>query len=234
MRRPSGHWAIPRARTACAGRPSRRSPRKSMRPAVGRSSPEIARTVVLLPAPLAPKRQTSSPWSTRSETPWSTSTAPYATRTSSSVSKDLVRPEVGPDHLGVPLDRAGRALGDRAAIVEHDDAVAEPHDQVHVVLDQEHAQPARADALDEPHQPLGLDRVEPGRRLVQQQHRWIGGEGHREPEEPLLAAREIAREGVRLVAETDEVEDRPGALAEPPLVAAARRGGADHLPEGHT
>src|SRR5438105_10103999 len=117
MRRPSGHWAMPFLSTAWAGRPSRRSPRKLMLPAVGRRSPEIARTVVLLPAPLAPSRHTSSPASTRRLTPCSTSTAPYATDTPSSVSKDLSRAQVGADHVRVSLDLRGCALGDLLSVV---------------------------------------------------------------------------------------------------------------------
>ena len=42
----------------------------------GRSSPEIVFAVVVLPAPLAPSRHTSSPAETRRLTPRSTSTLP--------------------------------------------------------------------------------------------------------------------------------------------------------------
>ena len=35
-----------------------------------------------------------------------------------------------------------RALGDLLAVVEHGDAVGDAHDDAHVVLDQQHRQPA--------------------------------------------------------------------------------------------
>src|SRR6266545_2514208 len=206
MRRPSGHCAMPEASTACAGRPSRRSPRKLMRPARGCRSPEIVRTVVLFPAPLAPRRQTSSPDATVRETPWSTSTAPYATVTSSSVSKGLVRSEVGADDLGVALDLRRGALGDLLTVVQDDDPITEAHHQLHVVLHEQHAHPASPQVADEPHEAAGLHGIEPRRRLVEEQDRRRGPERNRQTEEPLLAAREVAGKDVRLGAEADEVE----------------------------
>ena len=41
-----------------------------------RTVPEIARSVVVLPAPFAPSTETDSPFSTVSDTPWSALTAP--------------------------------------------------------------------------------------------------------------------------------------------------------------
>src|SRR4030095_8993624 len=48
--------------------------------------------------------------------------------------------EVGLDHLGVSLDLGRRALGDARAVVEHGDPVGDPHDHLHLVLDEEHRQ----------------------------------------------------------------------------------------------
>ena len=47
--------------------------------------------------------------------------------------------EVGGGDVEVGADLARRALGQRRAAVEHVDAVADVHDQRHVVVDQEHA-----------------------------------------------------------------------------------------------
>src|SRR5712691_8675587 len=44
--------------------------------------------------------------------------------------------EIGVDHGLVFLDLVGRAVGDLAAVVEHDDAIGKVHDHPHVVLDQ--------------------------------------------------------------------------------------------------
>ena len=51
-------------------------PSKVMLPRVGGTSPEIVRSVVLLPAPLAPMRVTISPGSTCREMPFRASTGP--------------------------------------------------------------------------------------------------------------------------------------------------------------
>ena len=50
--------------------------------------------------------------------------------------------EVRLDHARVVADRVGRALRDRVPEVERDDAIAGLQDQRHVVLDDEHADPA--------------------------------------------------------------------------------------------
>ena len=43
--------------------------------------------------------------------------------------------QIGLDDLGVGLDLGGQALGQQHAVVEHVDALADAHDQLHVVLD---------------------------------------------------------------------------------------------------
>ncbi len=59
-----------------AGTASSDSPRKRTSPPRGGRSPEMARSVVVLPAPFEPSKVTISPSSTRSETPNSTCTSP--------------------------------------------------------------------------------------------------------------------------------------------------------------
>ena len=75
-RRPSGQWAMPRSRTCGGEQSAMSSPSNMMLPRAGRSSPEIARRVVLLPAPLAPIRATSWPSQRESDTPFSAATLP--------------------------------------------------------------------------------------------------------------------------------------------------------------
>ena len=74
-RRPSGTCAMPSATISCALRPTMERPSKTMSPIGGLSRPEIARSVVDLPAPLDPSRVTTSPASTSSEMPWTASVA---------------------------------------------------------------------------------------------------------------------------------------------------------------
>ena len=71
MRRPSGTCEIPSRTMASAPRRLIEWPSKKISPDAGRISPEIVRSVVLLPAPLAPSSVTISPGSTRSEIPLS-------------------------------------------------------------------------------------------------------------------------------------------------------------------
>ena len=54
-----------------------------------------------------------------------------------------LRPEVGLDDGGVSADLGGRARGDDRPEVEHVDLVADPHDERHVVLDEQDGEPGR-------------------------------------------------------------------------------------------
>ena len=70
-------WTIPRVTTSAGsfrwiGCPSHSIVPLVTSPRSVRSSPEIAFRVVLLPAPLAPRRATMPPAGTRSETPFNT------------------------------------------------------------------------------------------------------------------------------------------------------------------
>ncbi len=67
---------MPRLTTLCAGIRSIRSPRKRTSPLASPSRAEMLRSVVVLPAPLAPSSVTISPLPTVSEMPRSAVTAP--------------------------------------------------------------------------------------------------------------------------------------------------------------
>src|SRR3954466_6186439 len=100
-------------------------PSKVMAPEASGSSPLIARSVVVLPAPLAPISVTSSPSRTSRLTPRSAGTLPYRTVMPSTRSTAHPFAEIGADHLGMAAHRPGRPLGDLAPLVEHDDVVGD-------------------------------------------------------------------------------------------------------------
>ncbi len=76
MPRPSGACAMPRATSSCEASRVTSSPRKRRAPPEGRSIFEIARRVVVLPAPFAPMSATTSPAGTSSVIPRSASMPP--------------------------------------------------------------------------------------------------------------------------------------------------------------
>ncbi|OPZ63219.1 MAG: hypothetical protein BWY85_01823 [Firmicutes bacterium ADurb.Bin506] len=100
---PSGACTTPRP-TMCSGASmSMPLPISSMLPAEGRTTPDIALRVVVLPAPLEPRSATTSPSRTSSDTPVSALIRPYDTsmlRTLSTASPPL------PDTPGSPGDCA--------------------------------------------------------------------------------------------------------------------------------
>ena len=71
MPRPSGTCDSPSATISCAGRPPIWRPSNATVPADGFTRPEIARSVVVLPAPFAPISAHTWPASTLNDTPLS-------------------------------------------------------------------------------------------------------------------------------------------------------------------
>src|SRR3954468_5795570 len=155
----------------------------------------IACSVVDLPAPLGPIRPTISWRPTRRLRSRTAETLPYRTSTPSSWSAGgsgiaLHRrlAEIGGRDIEVAANLLGRARGERPALVEDVDAVADAHHERHVVVDQQHAGVVRvADAthhVGELGAP-GLRRA--GRRLVHQHEGRLGDERPGDAEPALVA-----------------------------------------------
>ena len=136
------------------------------------TSPEMARSVDVFPAPFGPISATTSPIFTSTSMPRTASTGPYETsspRISSIESVDLRDAEVGVDDPLVLEHRGGVADGDEVTQLEHRDPVAEPRDEVELVVDDEERHALVAEVYEIPREVLGLRRVEARRRLVEQQ-----------------------------------------------------------------
>src|SRR2546430_330535 len=129
-----------------------RRPRNETLPSVGRVSPEIVRKIVVFPAPLAPIKVTISPAATSMDTPRTASIPPYATcrsRTDNRIPSACGPAKVRLDHFRVTLDLVRRSFRDLLAVIQDDDAVGYPHDEAHVVFDNDDRDPHLPDA---PHQ----------------------------------------------------------------------------------
>src|SRR5690349_15349415 len=102
---------------------------------------------VVLPAPLGPTTQTSSPPRIASEISHSAVAAPYFATIESSAS-------MGPSekcrhHVRLFHHFGRHTLGDNDAMLEHDDAVGERHDGAHHVLDEKDGRPRIANRADQ-------------------------------------------------------------------------------------
>src|SRR5438093_10139767 len=138
MPRPSGTCAMPSRAIDSGDRRAIGLPAKRMSPRVP-TVPEIARSVVVLPAPLAPRMATAWPSPTLSETPCSALKRPYDASTSwSSRSAIVLHPEIRLDHRGIGPHLGGRPARDQPAEVEHVHGLRHVHDEVHVMLDEQH------------------------------------------------------------------------------------------------
>ena len=110
--------------------------------------------------------------------------------------------------LGSRRTSSGVPSGDLDAEVEHHDVVADVHHEVHVVLDEQHADaPIVGEAAHEVRQLGGLGVAESGRRLVEQQHARLGGDRARDGQQPALTVRQVVdgAEQVVLDAGTREI-----------------------------
>src|SRR5690606_8689773 len=126
-RLPSGQWAIPICAIVWVGRPVIGLPSNVMRPPRGRTSPDTAFSVVVLPTPFPPSRATISPCSTFRLRSVSTFARPYDTARCSMRNMLVPLSEVGGQHPGIARDLGGCALCEVAAALEHDDVLREPH-----------------------------------------------------------------------------------------------------------
>src|SRR5919198_2449368 len=164
--RPSGTCAIPARATASGERRSSERPAREIRP-LRRTVPETARSIVVFPAPFAPRTATTSPSPTASETPCRALIGPYraSTRSSSSSGAKVCL------YYGRIASHLGRCSGrDPPAEAQDVDPVGDAHDEVNVVFDDEDGElELGAEAPDERRQPLHLLVVEAAGGLVEEQ-----------------------------------------------------------------
>ncbi len=112
--------------------------------------------------------------------------------------------EVGSGDVEVVADFAGSPLGERPPLVEHVDAVADLHDQRHVVVDQQDAAlVVVAHRADDGGEVGHLRLRQAGRRLVHEHEPGLHRERPRDAELPLVAVRE-RRGGPRVVGSEPE------------------------------
>ena len=162
-------------------------------PASDARGPETARSVVVLPAPFAPRSATTRPAATievevaddgggvvagRQAVDLQHGRAHVVPRPTGPLSPPGARPASTPairlaqvrlDDARIAAHLVRRACRDDLAELEHDDAVADAHDEAHVVVDQERRRPGVRDPPEPLTEVLALARVEPGRRLVEAQ-----------------------------------------------------------------
>src|SRR5581483_9906009 len=169
---------------------ARSRPSSRTRPPMGFTSPETARSVVVLPAPFAPSSATTSPGATITSrlritaAPSYPAVRPSRRRTSSGMlglpggrlrgggiedgGCQLGRraAEIGGDHLRVAADGLRRAAGDYLSELEHDHFVADPEHEAHVVVDEQHRLAGVDEAAQSSAELTALLCVQSGRGLV--------------------------------------------------------------------
>ena len=218
----SGTSETPMRAIVSGARPPIGSPASRIAPALGRSAPAIGSSVVVLPAPLAQRcrrsrRPRPGPRRRGPPAPGRSGRADRQPRAALRASGS--RAEIGLDHGRVALDLLRRAFGDRPAARDHVDALADPHDHPHVVLDQQHAAPEFCgDPRDQPHQLVALGIRQPGRRLVQQHEAGRHRERAADADQPLPAIGQRVGELEGPVLEAHPAQD-PGC----PLLGSRRR-----------
>src|SRR5690349_3913025 len=124
-------------------------------------------------------------------------------------------PKVGFDHARVLLHLGWRSLCDQLAVIEYMYAVRQPHDHLHVLLDDEERQPAltrtpsrNADAV------LSLCVVHARGRLVEHEERSAGQKGARQVHLLLNAEGQVGNDAVAPAMNPEQTEH--GISATPP------------------
>src|ERR1041384_8812574 len=135
---------MPRRAMRFDGSPISSLPRKRIEPARWPRMPMIARSVVVLPAPLRPRRVATSPSSTVKSIPCSTCDSPYQA-CSPAISSNgapaesrMTGAHIGFDDLRVGRDRGVIALGEDAAARQDGDRLRQIGDDRQIVLDHQH------------------------------------------------------------------------------------------------
>src|SRR5438067_339772 len=161
-------------------------PSNMTRPPRAGKSPIVVLSKVVLPTPLRPMRQTSSPARTSRSTPQSTCDWPYATSRPLMDSIGLLAPpsQIDLEDARVALDLLDRPLAQHGPLMEHRHLTRDLPHELHVVLDDEH-RPVRGDRLEQRAGPLRLLVGHAGNRLVDQQELRILRDHHPDLE-PLL------------------------------------------------
>src|SRR5712692_5672981 len=209
--RPSGTCAMPSATISAGERPLSRRPSSSMVPLRTGRSPEMARSVVVLPAPFEPTRATASPRRTSRETALTAVMSPYpASRPSILSSVDIFFAEVGLDHFGIARDGGRRTFGDLLAERQHHDALGQGHRGPHVVFDEQQRHTRLVDAAKERQHRFGLGGRETRHDLVQEKKCRLGGQRSRQLEALALGQGETAGGRGGLGGEAHPLDDGAG------------------------
>src|SRR6185437_15203831 len=183
--------------------------------------PQIALSVVVLPAPLAPSRVVTSPSSTTKLMPCRTFVCPYAAlrSTTSSSAGIFGLPEIGADHLRLVAHLLRRAVGDLLAELQRHHLVRYAHHQAHVMLDQQDAElELLADRDQQRGQLVHLAVVEAARRLVEQQQLRLANQRPRQLDPLLRAEGQRRHRHVGHILEVQQVQQAMKLLVRPTLL----------------
>ena len=95
-------------------------------------------------------------------------------------------------------------------MIEHENALADPHDDLHVVLDQQHGDLELVlDEADQTRERLFLGGIHPGGGLVEQQQFWLGRQRPHDLQPALVAVRQVFAEHIAVLAEVENIEAGP-------------------------
>src|SRR5215469_865038 len=100
--------------------------------------PQMARRLVVLPAPFAPSSAVTPPSSTAKSSPCSTFVSRYQACSPIASSSDMFGlTEIGADHLRLVAHLFRRPIGDLHAELEGHHFVRDAHHEAHVMFDQQ-------------------------------------------------------------------------------------------------
>src|SRR5262249_43565124 len=143
-------------------------PPKRISPWNGASKPEMQRSIVVLPAPLAPIRVTNSFSETTRLTSRNATTAPY--RQLMFLTCNIYHPfaaEIGGDNFRVSADLRRTPLSNLYAMMENQHIARYRHHDIYIVLNENDRHSPRTQIAQDVRQVQGFACVQPAERLIE-------------------------------------------------------------------
>ena len=221
--RPSRSTSAPSATTRCAAVPSTSKRQRRQveqldaarreRPGVAQSFGEVAEELLGV-HDHGRAREPGSPVDRRRHAVILLRTRPRSSAVGTAAAAgdgSFVDAEVAGDHLRVVAHGHGIAFGDHATDLEAVHAIADAHDERHVVLDHQHRRTELpADLLDQRTECLGLALRDAGGRLVEAQHACVEGEEPGQLDDAAGPGGEVGDAVAGVATETEEADEVVG------------------------
>jgi hypothetical protein len=130
---------------------------------------------------------------------------------------DRLCAEVSFNDAGMISDIGRTAVGQFFSVIEDGNSVAGAHHDLHVMLDEHHADAGLLNSTDHANQPAGFGSVQSGGRFIRQDKPRLANKGTRNFKQPLMAIGKASGDHIRRPQQAYEIQCFAGAIRNLPL-----------------